>query len=152
YSDFLYHDLDRRYDELRRLSAGGEGRGGLNLQIIKSLKIALPSLREQQKIAECLSSVDELIAAHARKVEALEAHKKGLMQRVFPREGERRPRLRFPEFRNDGEWEESPLSNFILSLDAGVSVNSGDRPANKSEFGILKTSAVTNGVFEPEEN
>src|SRR5690606_649385 len=36
--------------------------------------------------------------------------------------------------------------------DAGVSVNSGDRPANKSEFGILKTSAVTNGVFEPEEN
>jgi len=48
-SEFLYHDLDRRYFELRRLSAGGEGRGGLNLQIIKSLTVILPSLPEQKK-------------------------------------------------------------------------------------------------------
>ncbi|MGE4442079.1 MAG: restriction endonuclease subunit S [Desulfomicrobium sp.] len=107
---------------------------------------------EQQKIAECLSSVDELMAAQARKVDALKTHKKGLMQQLFPREGETVPRLRFPEFKDAGEWEESPLSNFILSLDAGVSVNAGDRPANKTEFGVLKTSAVTNGIFEPEEN
>jgi type I restriction enzyme S subunit len=60
------------------------------------------------------------------------------------------PKIRFKGFK--GEWELAPISNFILSLDAGVSVNSGDRPANKSEFGVLKTSAVTNGVFEPHEN
>ena len=111
-----------------------------------------PGLHEQQKIAECLSSVDELMAAQARKVDALKTHKKGLMQQLFPQEGETEPRLRFSEFQNAGEWVESPLSNFILSLDAGVSVNSGDRPANKTEFGVLKTSAVTNGVFEPEVN
>lgn len=108
---------------------------------------------EQQKIAECLSSVDELLAAQARKVDALKTHKKGLMQQLFPREGETQPRLRFPEFQNAGEWEEAPLSRFILSLDAGVSVNSGDsRPASKTEFGVLKTSAITKGQFEPEEN
>ncbi|MBL9155266.1 MAG: restriction endonuclease subunit S [Verrucomicrobiales bacterium] len=100
-SDFLYHDLDKRYNELRRLSAGGEGRGGLNLQIIKSLKVALPSPAEQQKIAECLSSVDELMAAQARKVDALKTHKKGLMQQLFPREGETQPRLRFS---NREDW------------------------------------------------
>jgi type I restriction enzyme S subunit len=61
---------------------------------------------EQQKIAECLSSVDDLIAAQARKVDALKTHKKGLMQQLFPREGETQPRLRFPEFQNAGEWEE----------------------------------------------
>ncbi len=61
---------------------------------------------EQQKIAECLSSVDELMAAQARKVDALKTHKKGLMQQLFPREGETQPRLRFPEFQNAGEWEE----------------------------------------------
>jgi type I restriction enzyme S subunit len=60
---------------------------------------------EQQKIAECLSSVDELIAAQARKVDVLTTHKKGLMQQLFPREGETQPRLRFPEFHNAGEWE-----------------------------------------------
>jgi type I restriction enzyme S subunit len=120
--------------------------------IRKLYRLAIPSPAEQQKIAECLSSVDALMAALARKVDALKAHKKGLMQQLFPTEGETQPRLRFPEFQNAGEWEESPLSDFILSLDAGVSVNSGDRPAAKTEFGVLKTSAVTNGVFEPDEN
>ncbi|MGL5108455.1 MAG: restriction endonuclease subunit S [Vibrio ordalii] len=60
------------------------------------------------------------------------------------------PEIRFKGFNAD--WEKYPLSTFISSLDAGVSVNSGDRPANESEFGILKTSCVTNGFFEPYEN
>jgi len=59
---------------------------------------------EQQKIAECLSSVDKLMAAQARKVDALKTHKKRLMQQLFPREGKTQPRLRFPEFQNAGEW------------------------------------------------
>jgi len=60
------------------------------------------------------------------------------------------PALRFPEF--SGEWENSKLSKHVASLDAGVSVNSGDSPASSVKFGILKTSAVTNGVFEAHEN
>jgi type I restriction enzyme S subunit len=75
------------------------------------LLVPVPSIREQQKIAECLSSVDELIAAQARKVDALKTHKKGLMQQLFPREGETQPRLRFPEFQNAGEWEETTLGD-----------------------------------------
>ena len=71
----------------------------------------LPSPAEQQKIAECLSSVDELIAAQARKLDALKTHKKGLMQQLFPREGETQPRLRFPEFQDAGEWEETTLGD-----------------------------------------
>jgi type I restriction enzyme S subunit len=63
-----------------------------------------PTLLEQQKIAACLSSLDELIAAQARKVEALKIHKKGLMQQLFPCEGESQPRVRFPEFGNDEQW------------------------------------------------
>ena len=68
------------------------------------LRIPTPEPAEQQKIAECLSSVDELIAAQARKVDALKTHKKGLMQQLFPREGETQPRLRFPEFKNARAW------------------------------------------------
>jgi type I restriction enzyme, S subunit len=69
----------------------------------------LPSLPEQQKIADCLSSVDELIAAHARKLDALKTHKRGLMQQLFPCKGETVPRLRFPEFQNAGEWVKRTL-------------------------------------------
>ncbi|MDP3875823.1 MAG: restriction endonuclease subunit S [Methylobacter sp.] len=60
------------------------------------------------------------------------------------------PEIRFKGFSE--VWEEYPLSTFIGSLDAGVSVNSGDRPASEGEFGILKTSCVTNGFFDPNEN
>lgn len=67
---------------------------------------------EQQKIAECLTSLDEVIAAQGRKVEALKAHKRGLMQQLFPREGETRPRLRFPEFRNAPEWMQQRIEAF----------------------------------------
>jgi type I restriction enzyme S subunit len=75
---------------------------------------------EQQKIAECLSSVDELIAAQARKLDALMTHKKGLMQQLFPREGETQPRLRFPEFQNAGEWESDSLGSLFDTSSGGT--------------------------------
>ena len=86
------------------------------LQIINTTflsgRLPLPTQpAEQQKIAECLSSVDELMAAQARKVDALKTHKKGLMQQLFPREGETQPRLRFPEFQNAGEWASELLGD-----------------------------------------
>ncbi len=71
----------------------------------------LPSPPEQQKIAECLSSVDELIAAQTRKVDALRTQQNGLMQQLFPCEGETRPRLRFPDFQDAGGWEEVDFSD-----------------------------------------
>lgn len=70
-----------------------------------------PNTGEQQKIADCLSSLDELIAAQTRKVGALTTHKKGLMQQLFPREGETQPRVRFPAFQNAGEWMEKKLED-----------------------------------------
>lgn len=78
---------------------------------------------EQQRIASCLSSLDELITAQAQKVDALKTHKKGLMQQLFPREGETQPRLRFPEF--EGEWEEKALGE-VCRMQAGKFVAAGD--------------------------
>jgi len=72
---------------------------------LKNLDINVPDLPEQQKIANCLSSIDDLITAHTQKHTALKDHKKGLMQQLFPAEGETIPKLRFPEFRDAGAWE-----------------------------------------------
>lgn len=80
---------------------------------IKAYPALYPSKPEQQKIADCLSSLDELIAAQARKLDALKTHEKGLMQQLFPREGETQPRLRFPEFRDSGEWEEATVGAYF---------------------------------------
>jgi type I restriction enzyme S subunit len=76
---------------------------------LSKIKIEIPTLPEQQKIATCLSSLDELIAAHNDKLQALKDHKKGLMQNLFPQEGEKVPKYRFPEFEKDGEWVEKKL-------------------------------------------
>ena len=87
----------------------GSAQPQITRQGFSPFEVSIPVPAEQKKIAECLSSVDELIAAQARKVDALKTHKKGLMQQLFPREGETQPRLRFPEFENAGEWEDTTL-------------------------------------------
>jgi type I restriction enzyme S subunit len=77
------------------------------------LQIPVPAAEEQKTIADCLSSLDELIAAQGRKVEALKTHKKGLMQQLFPRESETQPRLRFSEFESLGEWSALTIQELI---------------------------------------
>ena len=119
---FLYQLLKHRgFDDVISGSAQPQIVGSA----IKRLRIALPTKPEQQKLAECLSSVDELMAAQARKVDALKTHKKGLMQQLFPREGETQPRLRFPEFQNAAEWEEHPLKK-VFSIFQGFAFSSND--------------------------
>jgi type I restriction enzyme S subunit len=89
------------------------------------------SLNEQQKIADCLSSLDELMTAETQKLDTLKTHKKGLMQQLFPREGETAPRLRFAEFWEDGEWTREELSN---CLDRVIDYRGKAPP--KSESGV----------------
>lgn len=82
------------------------------LTLGKLKEIPIPFIenpKEQQKIASCLSSLDELITAQKEKLELLKNHKKGLMQNLFPQDGETVPKFRFPEFENDGDWKEKKL-------------------------------------------
>ncbi len=98
----------------KHITSGARSNGLLNIskEAFFGVEIPTPSSNEQQKIADCLSSLDQLISAQARKVEALKTHKKGLMQQLFPREGETQPRLRFPEFQNTGDWVEQSVGEF----------------------------------------
>jgi len=81
--EYLYFNLDSRYDELRNLSTGEGGRGGLNLRIINSLMIPLPSLSEQQAIATILSDMDAEIVALEQKRDKVRALKQGMMQELL---------------------------------------------------------------------
>lgn len=98
----------KRKDFYRRVGEAADGSRvakRIHPETFLASEVLLPSLPEQQKIVDCLDSADALIAAQGRKVEALRAHRKGLMQQLFPQEGETQPRLRFPEFRDTGNWE-----------------------------------------------
>jgi type I restriction enzyme S subunit len=90
------------------------------LSTYQKLSVPIPKPAEQQKIASCLSSLDEVIAGERQKLELLQQHKKGLLQQLFPQEGETVPRLRFPEFQNAGEWEVKRLGEVAESVMYGM--------------------------------
>lgn len=110
------------------MTAGAKGvkmpRGDVSL--IKRYPIFVPQENintkksEQQKIADCLASLDGLITEEGKKLEALRAHKKGLTQKLFPAEGQTVPKWRFPEFRGSGEWEECTLGSSCDSFSGGT--------------------------------
>jgi len=115
-SDLFFKHLFKSHSFIQQLTKNLEGlRDGkmISYRQFSELLLPNPTLDEQQKIADCLSSLDELINAESQKLDALKAHKKGLMQQLFPREGENIPRLRFPEFRNEPKWEEKTLGEVV---------------------------------------
>lgn len=83
YEEYLYYNLDFRYDELRRLSTGDGGRGGLNLNIINSISVPLPPLPEQQKIASILATWDVAIDNCKMIIDNLKVRNKGLAQQLL---------------------------------------------------------------------
>lgn len=81
--DYLYQYLITQYDNLRRISSGDGTRGGLNLQLVGEYKVFLPVLHEQRKIADCLSSLDDVISQIQAELSAWKEFKKGLLQQMF---------------------------------------------------------------------
>ena len=109
----------------------GSNYPAINSSDLSEISAEVPELPEQQKIADCLTSLDELITAEAGKLEAYKAHKKGLMQKLFPAEGETVPGLRFPEFRAAREWKEYQFGKLIK-----VNSGKGFKAAEYSKHGI----------------
>ena len=112
-NSFLIHLIrsENFQNEIEKLSTGSTAKG-INQKTLKKINLRIPTARgEQQKIADCLSSVDELMATKAKKLDTLKAHKKGLMQQLFPAKGKTCPQLRFPEFREAREWKEVKLGD-----------------------------------------
>ena len=133
---YLYYNLDNRYDELRRLSTGEGGRGGLNLQIINGLKIPLPSLKEQEKIAQFLTIWDDAISKEKALIKAKKELKKGLMQKLLSGE------VRFDEF--DGEWEEVRFNTVFERITRKNTVNDINVLTISAQYGLINQEEFFN--------
>lgn len=107
---------------------------GISATRISNIKISYPKTpEEQQKIASCLSSLDAVIAAHREQLELLKDHKKGLMQNLFPQEGDVVPKYRFPEFQNDGKWVEKKVKD-VFTIFQGFAFSSEDNVPNGTRW------------------
>src|SRR5690554_531874 len=153
-----YFDNNYHGRQLQKfITSGARMDGLLNISPKDFFSIRLPiPLRnnEQQKIADCLSSLDDLLAAHNEKLELLKGHKKGLMQNLFPQEGERVPKFRFPEFENDGEWEEKKLGEKGVASFVNEKIHCEGLPLNNyistenmlSDFGGVSIATKLPGI------
>lgn len=130
---------------VRFITSGARSDGLLNISPTDFFSIVLPTpvkKEEQQKIADCLSSIDELIDAESRKLKALEKHKKGLMQKLFPAEGKTVPEWRFPEFQGCGEWKLQKLK-LICDFQEGYAFSSSDFVANDTDSNYIQVVRIT---------
>ena len=112
----------------------------VSLKILRNLKIPLPPLDQQKKIAAILDAAD----AYRQKTKALIEKYDELTQSLFID-------MFGDPVANPNGWEIKPLSDFIKSLTTGVSVNSTDKEYKNGDIGILKTSCVYTGIFRAEE-
>ena len=113
--DYLvYYLLTKRgTDILEAASPGGAGRNRtLGQDRFMKSRIVLPLLDEQQKIAKILSTQDKAIELQGRKIEELKRFKKGCLEKMFPRKGQKVPEKRFPGFTDD--WEQRKLRELAI--------------------------------------
>ncbi len=151
---FLFHYMDNKYSELRSLSTGDGGRGGLNKQILLDFEVKLPSIEEQKAIALYFERIDNLIHYTTKKIESLKQMKQACLVSMFPQTGETTPRVRFSGF--EGEWvnvtmgdvfverhEISTITNELpqlsFTIEKGV-IRPEDRKTNKRDFLIKDKS------------
>ena len=89
----------------------GDGRSNYNIKDFNKLVISIPTLDEQEKISAIINNINTIITLHQRKLDNLKLKKKALLQKLFPKNGERYPELRFPGFTD--AWEQRKLNEFL---------------------------------------
>ncbi|MDY0632528.1 restriction endonuclease subunit S [Pasteurella multocida] len=110
-SNFFLYLLNSTIDKQVALEAEGTGQRVLSLKKFKKINIIVPNSKEQQKIGSFFTALDRLITTHQRKLENVKKLKKSLLQKMFPKNGQEFPEIRFPEFTD--AWEQRKLGIFI---------------------------------------
>lgn len=114
----------------------GDGRSNYNIKDFNKLVISIPTLDEQEKISALINNINTIITLHQRKLEHLNLKKKALLQKLFPKNGERYPELRFPGFTD--AWEQLKLSDISTKVTTkNIDVHYTETLTNSAEQGII---------------
>ncbi|MEY8539601.1 restriction endonuclease subunit S [Streptococcus alactolyticus] len=97
---------DNMINQYKAMAAGSTV-NNLNKQLVGGTTVSFPSIPKQQQIGTFFAHLDTLISLHQRKCDQTKELKKTMLQKMFPKKGERIPEIRFPEFTD--EWEEKKL-------------------------------------------
>lgn len=127
------------------ITSGARSNGLLNLNAGQFYGVQLPfppKFEEQERIAECLASIDALIEAETEKLDALKDHKQGLMQQLFPAACETAPQVRFSEFEDSGNWRFCPLKE-LLNVRPDYGINASSIPYEEGQPIFLRITDIS---------
>jgi len=96
----------------------GTAQPKLNSQIVKKINVFLPTYEEQLKIGIFLEKINKIITLYQEELNALKQTKQGFLQKMFPKDGETIPEIRFSEFTAD--WTNEVLENHVIILTGGT--------------------------------
>ena len=123
--------------------AEGTAQQVLSLKKLGQLKYSLPLVAEQKKIAEILSTQDKTIELQGRKIEELKRFKKGCLEKMFPRKGQKVPEKRFPGFTDD--WEQRKLSDLAEKTYGGGTPTTSNEAYWNGDIPWIQSSDVVDG-------
>ncbi len=117
--------------------AGGNGAlGNLDMKALLDYELLTPSRNERKKIGSLFNRLDSLITLHQRKLDHLKEMKKGLLQKMFPKNGESIPELRFPGFADP--WEQRKLGEIAHRIIRKNGGNQSNLPLTISaQYGLV---------------
>ena len=124
------------------------GQGNLSGSIVKELSFALPQQKEQQVIGSFFSRLDNLITLHQRKYDKLVIFKKSMLEKMFPKDGESVPEIRFAGFTDP--WEQRKLGDYVVvstAKNADGRFNKEDVLSVSGEYGIVNQIAFQGRSF-----
>ena len=133
---FIFQNtLTKRYENFISITSQRSGQPGVNAQEYASFKLLLPKFEEQEQIADLFTKLDNLITLHQRKYDALKSMKKTLLSKMFPKNGEDVPEIRFKEFTD--AWEQRKLGEIVISEIKGsakAEMIGGDTPYLETNY------------------
>ena len=140
---FIYSQLlqPRYSDYISMIQRGNANQANIAINDLWEFQILIPEIEEQQKIGSFFKQLDDTIALHQRKLDLLKEQKKGYLQKMFPKNGEKVPELRFAGFADD--WEESKLSDLFIKGGSGGTPKSTNKAFYDGDIPFLGISDIT---------
>ena len=117
-NDKFFMELFKKENSLQRFKRWSQGltsdTWNLKYPALSTMQFFIPSIKEQKRIANCLQELDHLITLHQRKCDETKELKKFMLQKMFPKNGEKNPEIRFEGFTDD--WEQRKLGDICEQL------------------------------------
>lgn len=136
---YFYHIFSKMFYKRVMSMTAKTSVDSVRMDMIADMEIPVQNIKEQEKIGAFFSDIDNLITLQQRKLNSLQKLKKGLLQKMFPKNGENIPEIRFPEFSD--AWKQRKLSDISEKItEKNTELKEQETLTNSAELGIISQS------------